>query len=158
LAQRGYHTIETDDEPDLSGWINTDTGLRIPTSQAVLPHSKQWLDNHVWAWNETLMNTLLNEAELETTFFCGGAANLPAFLPRFVGRFALRIPNPVMRQRLQSREPQRWIDGSPELARVLLRNTTHMSDHLGDGTIFIDANRPVKEITDEILEHANAAN
>lgn len=149
LKQRGYHTVETDFEPNLSKWINKKTGNPVPEPEP--PYEARWLKEHVWNWDKKQLLKLLSGDEHEAIFLCGGANNLDEFYNHFDQIFALTVDSQTMKQRLQSREPERWADNSPELNRMLQWNRDFKKDRGHPGVIFIDATQPIEKVVGDIL-------
>ncbi len=156
LANRGFRAIETDNEPGLSCWVDLETGTKLVHSEIIKPFTAEWLQSHVWQWDEKLMQRLLDGVGDEPVFFCGGAKNMKKFMPQFALKFALVIDNDTMKHRLQLREPVRWQDDSPEIVRALRRNKEFVAENKQAGIVFIDSNRPIEAVTADILEHINA--
>jgi hypothetical protein len=155
LAAREYRVIETDNEQGMSTWINKKSGLKIPLEEARPPHTVDWLNDHSWDWDETYIHRLLDDATEQYVFFCGGANNARNFYPLFTKMFALVVDDATMKQRLQTREPERWADGTPELERMLAWNNGYVMDNIVDKPLFIDARNPVEEVADDILKHVH---
>jgi shikimate kinase len=150
LRERGYRVIDTDFEQGLSSWFNTKTGLR-PTSMPEQPYPRGWLANHKWGWDVAIMNKLLDFAEENAVFFCGGASNYADFSSRFDMIFGLHVDNEKVKSRLQSREPQRWTDESVELERMLVRNQQFLKDCEDSDIVLVDSLPSPKHIADTIV-------
>jgi adenylate kinase family enzyme len=153
LTKRGYHAIETDFEPGLSSWINKRTGKRAP--EITPPFTAAWLEKYEWNWDKGKVEELFQDKSHDTIFFCGGANNLEQFLHYFDKIFALAIGTDTMKRRLQTREPERWQEGSPELTRMLKWNKIFIPYNTRPGITLIHTDRPVEVVVDEILEHIN---
>mgnify|MGYP003508131385 FL=1 len=141
--------IETDAEPGLSGWIDRKTKekIRHPTGKL----SKEFLEQYNWDWDRTVLKELLNSKRQDVQFFCGGANNQQEFYSLFTKKFELLLDDETLVKRLQARDPDRWIDSSPDLEQTLRWNTNPKRFTPGD--IIIKTDRTIQEIVDELLEH-----
>ncbi|HSH56280.1 MAG TPA: AAA family ATPase [Candidatus Limnocylindrales bacterium] len=154
LQSRGFKVVETDFEPDLSGWFNNRTGEKV-TSLPPQPASKEWFESHSWLWNPGKVKELVSNSKAEPVFFCGGAYNEKDFYSLFDVRFALYADSETLVNRLRIREPKRWVDGSPALLQLLDWNSRFKEYSLNSGAILINSTKSTKVITDKILSHIN---
>jgi adenylate kinase family enzyme len=148
LRRRGYRVIKADSEPGLSSWIKTATGERVANTP---PFSKEWLAQHVWQWDAERMTQLLEDESAEVLFVVGGASNLIRFAHLFDKRFALYVNTETMVERLQAREPERWLEGSPELERMVERNNSFLEQVQGGDAVLIDGGRAVEDVAEDVL-------
>lgn len=152
LAVRGYTVIEMDSEPGLSAWINNDTG-DIVTEFPPHPFSETWLADHSWVWVKDEFMKILQKNGNKPIFFCGGAYNQKDFYDLFAERFTLYLDDATTIQRLRLREPNRWQEGSPELAKTLAWNAKSKQISLQQGSKIIDGSRPTDSIVNEIVSN-----
>lgn len=153
LEQRGYRVIETDFEERLSAWCDIDTQRRIePSEMPRQPYPEDWVKSHVWLWDSGRMHELLSSISEEPVFFCGGADNSQDFYNSFTKRFGLYVPDlNTLRARLQNREPQRWVDGSSELAKSISRAAASKDLFISKGFIAIDSSTAPDNVANSIL-------
>jgi shikimate kinase len=154
LQSRGYTVIETDFEPDFSGWFNNKTGEKV-TVLPPQPVSKEWFESHSWLWDAARVKELIANSKDEVVFFCGGAYNEKDFYDLFDKLFALYADSETLISRLKPREPDTWVDGSPTLLKLLDWNSRFKDYSLGVGAILINSTSSTKAIADEILSHIN---
>lgn len=152
LGRRGYQVIETDSEPGLSSWVNRSTGEKV-TDLPPQPYSKNWVDAHSWLWDALKLRELIEKIDAEPVFFAGGAHNETEFFDLFDQRFGLYADTPTLVQRLQPREPGRWVNGSAELRRLTEWNEQFRDYALSNGAILVDSSAPVEIVADNILSH-----
>ena len=152
LQQRGFRVIETDFEDGLSAWFNNDTQERV-TDMPTQPYTREWVDAHSWLWNKTRMLELLGSVGVEPVFFCGGAYNEKESFDSFDLRFGLCASSDSLVERLQEREPQRWMDGSVELEKQVDWNNRYREYCQKTGAIIIDSSVPPEAVADSILSH-----
>ena len=152
LQSRGFKVVETDFEPDFSGWFNNKTGQKI-TDLPPQPVSKEWFESHSWLWDSAKVKELVSSSKGETVFFCGGAYNEKDFYSLFDALFALYADSETLISRLKPREPQTWVDGSPTLLKLLDWNSRFKDYSLDSGAVLIDSTVSAKAIADEILSH-----
>ena len=122
LQKRGYKVVETDFEPGFSGWFDNKTGSQV-MNLPPQPFTKKWFGSHSWLWNAVKVRKLISSSTPEPLFFCGGAYNEKDFYDLFGLRFALYTDNETLINRLRPREPNRWVDSSPELLHLLNWNS-----------------------------------
>jgi hypothetical protein len=152
LQQRGYRIIETDSEEGLSDWVDINNG-QIVTEIPRQPFPQEWLDGHRWTWDVNRMTELLSTVGVEPVFFCGGASNEKDFFGDFDKRFGLCAENELLIERLQIREPERWVDDSAELKRGLEWNDKFKNYCISVGAIVIDSSDSPDATADAILRH-----
>jgi hypothetical protein len=146
LVRRGRSVIETDFAPGVASWVDIETALAVVPAP---PFSDEWLERHEWRWDRPCLERLIDQAAADVVFLAGGAYNIAEFADMFAGVFLVYVADDqVLTARLQTREPERWPDGSPELERMLVWNRTvldwHPGAHVLDGTL------PVEELADEV--------
>ena len=149
LASRGYRVIEMDQEPDLSGWIDNESKQKV-TIFPPHPFSQEWMAAHAWVWFRDRFDEIVTSAGDEPIFFCGGAYNQTDFYDFFAERFTLYLDDHTTIQRLQAREPERWQEGSAELANTLAWNAKSKRISIDEGSIVIDGSQPAEIIADRI--------
>ena len=152
LQAQGFRVIETDFEQGLSGWFDNATGLGA-TENPPQPYTKEWVTSHSWLWNQAIMNTLLSTVGTDPVFFCGGAYNEKAFYGAFKNRFGLYVDNSTLIERLQQREPERWVEGSAELERVIVWNEKFKAYCIATGAVVIDSSLSPNMVANAILQH-----
>lgn len=152
LQQRGFRVIETDFEDGLSGWHSIETGEKV-TQMPAQPYPKEWVAAHAWLWNTVKMNELLDSVADEPVFFCGGAYNEKDFFSSFKKRFGLYSDRDTLVARLQTREPERWKEGSAELLRGLEWNEKFKDYCKTTGAIVIDSSVSPDSVADTILNY-----
>lgn len=151
LRQRGFRVIETDFEDGLSAWYDNE-GRKV-TEMPAQPYSADWVAAHRWLWDKGRMNELLGSVGVEPVFFCGGAYNERGFYASFEKRFGLWVNSETLVARLQPREPERWVEGSPELMRQLEWNEKFKDFCIASGAIIIDSSVSTDVVADTILNH-----
>jgi hypothetical protein len=99
------------------------------------------------------MKELLSSVGIDPVFFCGGAFNERDFYSSFEKRFGLYVDNDTMVVRLQSREPERWVEGSAELERQLEWNEKFRDFCISSGAIAINSSTSPDTVADAILQN-----
>lgn len=97
------------------------------------------------------MLELLGSVGIEPVFFCGGASNEQEFFDSFELRFGLCTSNDALVERLQVREPQRWMNGSVELQKQLEWNDQFINYCQKTGAIKINSSVQPDIVADSIL-------
>jgi len=152
LQKRGYKVIETDIEPDFSGWFNNKTGKKV-VDLPLQPYTKTWFAAHSWLWDATKVKELVADGTSEPVFFCGGAYNEKDFYGLFDLCFALYADSETLVSRLRPREPKTWVDGAPTLLKLLDWNSRFEAYSKKHGAILVDSTAPITKVVDEILGH-----
>ncbi len=152
LQQRGFRVIETDFEDGLSGWYDNATSQKV-TELPPQPYPKEWVAKHGWFWDKNRMNELIGSVSTAPVFFCGGAHNEKDFYGSFEKRFGLYVNKDTLITRLQSREPERWINGSAELKRNQDWNEKYKDFCISTGSIVTDSSVSPDIVVDAILEN-----
>jgi adenylate kinase family enzyme len=147
LRRRGYKVIETDNT--LGAYYDRKTGKKNK-ERPPIPITQQWLDQYAWNWDGELLNDILETNKDETIFFCGVAHNENSYFKKFDLRFALSVDDQTLIQRLQKREPERWVSGSPELNNQLAWNKKFREFSEQIGAVLIDSSRTAEEVADSI--------
>jgi hypothetical protein len=154
LQKRGFAVIETDFEPNFSGWFNNQTGKRV-VDLPPQPFTKEWFGAHSWLWDPDVVEKLIATGGSEPVFFCGGAYNEHEFYDLFDLRFALYADSDTLVKRLRSREPETWVDGSPALLKLLDWNSRFVDYSTKSGALIIDSTAPTENVADDILKRIN---
>jgi dephospho-CoA kinase len=141
LSKLGYKTIDADEE--LASFADPETGL--PTDD----HSYK-----NWIWNEGKFNQALEKTDADIIFVCGGAMNKPNFLHHFSKIFTLHIDDETLKDRLQNRTTNDYGKKPEELAVQLKFNQQTVEQSKKNGTILIDATKPLPAIIKEIIAEA----
>lgn len=150
LKQQGFRVIETDFEEGLSGWFNNHSGKKVkdmPTE----PYTQEWHNSHSWLWDKDRMSEVLSSVGDQPVFFCGGAYNEKDFYSQFDKRFGLCVDGKTLVERLQKREPQRWVEGSAEYNHLLQWNEKYKDFCIANGSIVIESSIPPEEVAEIIL-------
>jgi broad-specificity NMP kinase len=154
LARRGLASIDADDDPSLSRFVD-------PADAVVEPPAAPdfaWIARHSWEWNPARLDELIRAAAPATLYVCGHAANELQLADRFTHVILLEIDEPTMLARLDApsrdndwgrigdtRESERrWLPGYQDRMRAF-------------GAIPVDATQPLDRVVDAILSHTLAS-
>ncbi len=153
LARRGLASIDADDDPLLA--------REVDLSGAVVEEPAEpdfaWLARHSWAWNPGRLDELIRAAAPATLYVCGGADNELELAGRFTHVFLLKIDEPTMLARIDTRQDNDWgrIGDTREYLRCKL---PVLQDRLrAFGAIPIDARQSPDQVVDAILAHTLAS-
>ncbi|MBI5135391.1 AAA family ATPase [Candidatus Uhrbacteria bacterium] len=150
LWKKGYRTIDIDQEPRLTHWINKQTGERAEYTPGKV--SEEWLNRHAWLWDEAMMTELLNRDPGNPVFVVGVTSDILDQLHRFDKVFLLQIPPSVVRQRLEDRPGQDEFGKSEtEVGHVLSWQGEFEKEMIIKGAIVIDAQQPVEVMVQKII-------
>lgn len=142
LNRLGYNAIEADDV--LADWINPKTGL--PTDEHISEN---------WYWDKDKFNKMIGDSNGKDVFVCGGSMNKLDFLHYFTKVFTLHLDDETLKERLLYRTSSEYGKKAEELAFQLKENQRTVQYSKENGTILIDATKPVEEIIKIILNEAN---
>jgi len=87
-------------------------------------------------------------------FVCGGAMNKPDFMHHFTKVFTLHIDDKTLKERLLNRINNDYGKKPDELAYQLRMNQQAIQHSQKNGTILIDATKPLDKVLDQILKIA----
>jgi gluconate kinase len=134
LTRRAYSALSTD-----RTWAYAEpfTGLADPLSRH---------DN--WKWDKARAIEALKSDEPDILFVCGSSRNRDDFLLYFSRIFNLKIDDETMIRRLADRTNNDFGKIPEEVKLMLALNRRGKKPA---GAIDIDANKPLKEVVDEIL-------
>jgi gluconate kinase len=101
-----------------------------------------------WKWDKTKAIEALTSDEPDVLFVCGSSRNRDDFLLYFSKIFNLKIDDETMMRRLADRTNNDF-GKDPEEVRLML--ALNRKGEKPAGAIDIDANKPLKDVVDEIL-------
>jgi broad-specificity NMP kinase len=147
LARRGYAAYNTDDMPEITRFYDLRTGDRMDSG----PPAPIDFSRYAWNWNIDALKKLLKSAD---TVFVGGITSNT--LPN-LGLFdRIFVPHPSLTElerRIVTRTNNDFGKHPDELADILKDHDGSDDFWRSKGAIIIHADRPIKEIADEILSH-----
>lgn len=152
LKSRGFTVVDTDMDRELSGYVNWKTGLRV-NELPPEPYSKKWLEQHSWQWNMERMLQLAEQYRKHRAFLAGSASNLDKFFSFFAMRFWIWADRETIAKRLQSREPERWKEGSFELDCILQQSERSRQWAIREGYTIVFGSQAPEIIADDILAY-----
>jgi thymidylate kinase len=140
LSRRGYQAVNGDTEFAYQG--DPETGEATDSA-----------DHHHHIWDVDLVRALVADHQEPVTFFCGGSRNFSKFIDLFDEVFVLDIDLDTLQQRLDKRPKDEW-GSTPSERALIVRLHSTKEDIPGTGVV-IDATRPLTQVVDEILRHAD---
>jgi hypothetical protein len=135
LTRRGYPALSTDRTWSYSA--DPPAALAGGTSR-----------HDSWKWDKTKAIEALKRDEPDILFVCGSSRNRDDFLPYFSKIFNLTIDDETMMCRLADRTNNDFAKRPEEVELMLALNR---AGEKPAGAMDIDANKPLKEVVDEIL-------
>lgn len=147
LRKKGYAVIDTDFEPGLSGYTEKITGVKL--RNPIYPINEEFIRKYTWVWDENVFENILRKTENRNLIFVGGSDNQEIFINKVDKAFCLYVDNKILLERLKKREPERWFEGSVELATNLYWNEILPSRCVEIGVSVVEGDR------DPILVAAN---
>lgn len=144
LAQQGYPTIDTDDYPGPTNWVNRKTKIiATPPAQGM---TKEWIKQHDYNWDETLLKELLSNTDNGQIFY-GSSSNQEALLDLFDTVFLLKVDPVTIIDRLKRRSDNKYGKTQAERDHVLTWYQTFQDKYAqNDRVIVIDATQPLSNI------------
>lgn len=164
LVRRGYQAIHGDRVLAYQG--DPETGRPDPETDGILNRSGHaancdcmeclaWLDKR-WIWNLDQVRSLAADRDEQMTFFCGGSRNFSKIIDVFDGVFVLEVDLDVLLRRLEHRPEGEF--GAKQSERDFTARLYRTTEGIPQDGILINTSRPVEQVVDEILEHAEALN
>ena len=138
LMRRGYRAVDSDSMFAYYG--DPVTGL---------PSDVESRAN--WIWEGQKLRAFARASHDVAVFICGGAMNQNEFVDLFTKRFTLRIDSDTMRQRLLARTNNSFGKDPEDLAEQLELNQHVAEDAKRNGSIVIDATRPIHVVADDVV-------
>ncbi len=148
LKTKKYYVIDGLRKIGLAYWADRRTGKKTVYESSV---NLDWFREHVWTWDESVLNKLLKENDRELVFVCGVVPLEPKIFEYFDKVFLLRITTVLIRQRIEQRTENEFSKNPHFVDWVLSWYDDFESRLLKYGAIPIDATKPVAEVVDEIL-------
>ncbi|HEY8968688.1 MAG TPA: AAA family ATPase [Puia sp.] len=144
LQVMGYKTADLDCDP-YSVWVDAES-------------DPEHADNEVkpgkdWVWDEPRIRELLAMQEDELLFVSGCASNMSKFYSNFASIILLTAPEPVIIQRLASRQAGTYGHSPQEMARVLRLKQTIEPMLRRAADLEIDTSTSVQSTIALILRH-----
>jgi len=162
LLRRGYQAIHGDRVLAYQG--DPETGEPDPVTSEIPNGSGHprncdcteclaWLDKR-WIWNLDRVRSLIADQDEPMTFFCGGARNVSKIIDLFDGVFILTVDLETLLQRLARRPEDEF--GGRQSERDFVGRLYPTSEGIPSDGIVINTDRPVEQVVDEIIRHAEA--
>jgi hypothetical protein len=173
LLRRGYHAIHGDRVLTYQG--DPETGEPDPeTGESLngnpLPFQGGEADGHPadcdcmaclawlaqrWIWNLDQVRFLVADHDEPLTFFCGGSRNFSKIIDLFDGVFILEVDLDTSLRRLE-RQPEGEFGGKQSEREFFTARLYPTTEGIPQDGIVINTSRPVEQVVDEILRHAEA--
>jgi broad-specificity NMP kinase len=147
LQRRGYAAYNTDDMPEITRYYDLHTGKRMDSN----PPAPIDFARYAWNWNIEALKKLLNSADI--VFVGGITGNTIPNLNLFDRIF---VPHPnlsELERRIITRTNNDFGKHPDELADILKEHDGSDEFWRSKGAVVINADRPIGEITDDILAH-----
>lgn len=150
LARRGLSSVDADDDPLLSRFVDPAGAVVQPPAAPDLA----WIAQNSWQWDPARLDQLIRAARPAPLYVCGYAANELDLADRFSHVVLLELDEPTMLARLDApgrdndwgrigdtRDfERRWLPGYQDRMREF-------------GAIPVDARQPVGQVVTAILSH-----
>lgn len=148
LSALGFQTIDGDKE--LARFVHRKTGEVAPI-ETLEPDTAEYLDlieNFDWSWDAETLNDILSSSNSDVWFVFGTAVNCNTLGYLFDSHRFLVVPPPILKKRLQAREPLRFADGSPVLLGAEASAEWLLST---DAQITIRSDQPLYDVLCDIV-------
>lgn len=147
LNKRGLQTIDSD---DISRW--EDMHGQPLTQKRPADPSLEWLQTHLWVWNQEKLHECLNQALDRPVVLCGISWNQEQYYSLFDTVILLALDEQTVRQRLLERNNGSIFGKQPnELKFILSKLQSFQNAAKVAGAVVIDAQKPLVSIVDEII-------
>ncbi len=148
LVKRGYIAYDIEEIDGLFSFINKETG------KVAVNYDNQNLEcikKHDWICDKKKLERLISSNKNHISFYCGTASNNDEILSLFDLVFLLIISPDTTSKRLSSRK--KIYGRKSEIRDWILSWKNWWENHMIErGAIVIDANRNLKEVTNDIIE------
>jgi hypothetical protein len=160
LLRRGYQAIHGDrvlayqgdpksGQPDPEVGVSPNGNGHI--SNCDCPTCLAWRDKR-WIWNLDQVRSLIADHDEPVTFFCGGSRNISKIIHLLDGVFILDVDLDTLLRRLEQRPEDEF--GGRQSERDFTARQYRTTEGLPEDGIIIDTSRPVTQVVDEIIRHA----
>ena len=153
LQARGYEAHDT----DLHGnavWVHRETGEIAATQSGPEMRSPDWLGQHEWTMVRDRIEALAERAGSRTVFLCGMTKNQSEMSHLFTRVVFLSIDVETLRRRVASRTTNDFGKAPHELAAIEEWHSIVEDEHRQFGAVIVDATRPLRQVTDDVLDAA----
>lgn len=151
LLKRGFEAYDTD-EDGFTSWYSNQTGGKVK-SPDFGKRTKKWYKNHSWKISRERVEELTNTSKNKLIFLCGAPGNDGEVWDLFDKVISLVINDETLKQRISTRVTNDYGKAPHELEDLLFWNRDYEERYRGYGARIIDATKPLKHVTDEILSH-----
>lgn len=158
LERRGYHVIHGDRELKYRGNPKTGEPIKEPNHQSEMDKAIWRQKHHLWDLNR--VQSVIDNQNMEISFFCGGSRNFSQFINKLDGVFILNVDDiEELYRRLDERVARDPTDfGSKPEEKELVARLHQTKEDIPDRGVVIDATKPIKDIVDEILNTCETEN
>ena len=158
VNKRGFEARGVDEE-GFADWIDRETGEVAP-----FPHDDptldihDWYAKHRWVLSEERIAKVKKDADQRNRIvFLAGVAEGEQEVWHFFDKvIALSVDEATVRNRIESRQDNRFGKNPEEMAEVLSWLENYDETYRGFGALVIDATKPLDRVVDEILEAVQA--
>jgi dephospho-CoA kinase len=151
LRKRGYKAYGIEDMEGLFTMVDKTTGkIAENYNNDNLKSVKQ----HNWICNKSKLQELVHKNPKGIVFYCGVASNLDEILFLFDKIFLLKVSPKILRERLSTRKSNDF-GRTSEVQKWIFSWKKWWEKHMQEkGAITINANRNLKELTNDILKRS----
>jgi broad-specificity NMP kinase len=156
LRSRGYEAYGAD-EDNWARWEDRKTRDVVALRTTVEMRTEQWRADNEWYASRALIENLAKRTPDTPVFLCGFVANEAEVWDLFAHHICLSVDEPVLRQRITSRNDNDFGKSDGEFSEIL-----EMRARVGEAyrrlhVTMIDATRPVTTVVDDILAYVAKA-
>lgn len=156
LKKRGHEVYGTD-EDTLAGFYNNESGQRVGNPADVgETATTEWREHHTWQLPRSVIGDLKKKSSDKMVFLCGVASNEEEYLDLFDELFALVIDDETLLQRIATRTNNTFGKVAGELDQIKDWQASTPAYYAKYNYIQVDANRPVAQVVDDILERVES--
>ena len=145
LQEKGYVFLDSDHEPNLANWYNTETGELVQSNKE---ESAEWYRQHSWNWDRKELEKLLNTYGDKNVFLCGITSNQTNDLDLFDKVFLLTTNAEELKKRMLNRKEDADIES---IETVFEWHDTFENEMIKHGAIPIDSGKETGDIVKEVL-------
>lgn len=151
LEYYGFKFVDSDDEPNLAGWVNSKTGER---ADRVLNADAQWYEDHSWNLDLVKLKSILAHYSNgpESIVVCGMATNLVDSFELYDRVILLVGDYSIIEQRLLSRSD----DPDPESIKAIFSWAKSFEENAKNaGAITVDASASAEQVAMQVMSQLN---
>lgn len=146
IEQSGIKTLDGD---SIANWADRKTGLRPKKTH---PTDADWVNNHLWVWDENRLYSLHQQSSDEVIFLAGSADHMDKYWHLFKKVFLLELTAEETKERVMNRTSHDYGKGEGQMEAILTWRDELSDLALKLGAVRVDASPPADTVANFIMK------